>query len=117
FNDRNYATRIGVKKGKLGYMAPEYLNGEPVDARSDLFQLGVTLTEAIGGKRLFSADTPGRPRHADQMRAAIQRHVANAGALPSDLFELIVRLCSPDPKDRPASAWDVLAELERIAAG
>jgi len=46
-------TISGSLKGKLGYMAPEQARGEQVDARADLFSLGVVLWECVAGRRLF----------------------------------------------------------------
>ena len=46
-------TNAGSLKGKLGYMAPEQARGEPVDARADIFSLGVVLWECLTGRRLF----------------------------------------------------------------
>ena len=43
----------GSLKGKLAYMAPEYLRGEPIDRRFDIFALGIVLWETLTGKRLF----------------------------------------------------------------
>src|SRR6185295_18346291 len=50
-------TMTGVLKGKVGYMSPEYVRGRPLDARSDVFGLGVVLWEALTGTRLFRAGT------------------------------------------------------------
>jgi len=49
-------TRAGVLKGKFGYMSPEQAEGEELDARSDIFSLGIVFYEAITGERLFVAD-------------------------------------------------------------
>lgn len=49
-------TRTGMLKGKLPYMAPEQIRGEPVDQRSDVFSMGVVLWEALTGERLFARD-------------------------------------------------------------
>ncbi len=48
------ATRTGVLKGKLRYMAPEQVGGGPLDRRSDLFSVGVMLWEALAGQRLWA---------------------------------------------------------------
>lgn len=50
------STSDGSLKGKLAYMAPEYLKGETIDRRFDLFAMGVVLWEAIAGKRCFRGD-------------------------------------------------------------
>src|SRR5262249_7035492 len=50
-------TRTGVRKGKLPYMAPEQISGDPVDARADVWAIGVMLWEALTGQRLFDRDT------------------------------------------------------------
>ncbi len=47
------STTDGNLKGKLAYMAPEYLRGEPIDRRFDIFAMGVVLWEALTGQRLF----------------------------------------------------------------
>ncbi len=51
------ATRAGTVKGKFGYIAPEYLRGERIDGRADLFALGVVLYRALTGARPFVGDS------------------------------------------------------------
>src|SRR5690606_37854789 len=48
-------TQAGIIKGKLAYIAPEYLEGE-IDHRADLWALGVVAYELLTNKRLFSSD-------------------------------------------------------------
>ncbi len=48
-------TQVGTLKGKYGYMSPEQVVGRPIDARSDLFAVGVVLAELLTGRRLFTA--------------------------------------------------------------
>ncbi len=50
-------TRTGVLKGKLPYMSPEQIQAEQLDARSDVFALGVCLWEALTGNSLFDRDS------------------------------------------------------------
>jgi serine/threonine protein kinase len=49
-------TRTGALKGKCSYMSPEQAAGEPVDARADIFALGIVLHELLTGRRLFKAE-------------------------------------------------------------
>ncbi|MDP3153304.1 MAG: serine/threonine-protein kinase [Archangium sp.] len=51
------ATTAGTVKGKHGYIAPEYLLGQPLDGRADVFALGVVLYRALTGKRPFQGET------------------------------------------------------------
>ena len=51
------ATTAGTVKGKHGYIAPEYLLGQPLDGRADVFALGVVLYRALTGKRPFVGET------------------------------------------------------------
>jgi serine/threonine-protein kinase len=49
-------TQAGVVKGKCSYMAPEQVDGQPVDRRCDVFAAGIVLWEALTAKRLFRGD-------------------------------------------------------------
>ncbi len=51
-------TDEGVIKGKFGYLSPEAARGEPVDARTDVFALGIITWELLAGRRLFVGDDP-----------------------------------------------------------
>jgi serine/threonine-protein kinase len=50
-------TDPGVVKGKFSYLSPEVAKGQPIDARADIFALGVCLWEMLAGRRLFLGDT------------------------------------------------------------
>lgn len=53
FKKKDHATTTGQLKGKVAYMAPEYLRNEPIDRTLDVFAMGVVLWEALTGRRLF----------------------------------------------------------------
>ena len=91
------ATVPGVLKGKFAYMAPEQARGDSVDARTDVFALGVVLWEMLTGQRLFDADSdvgmlravqesaiPAPSRLNDRLPAALDDIVARALARPSE---------------------------------
>jgi hypothetical protein len=105
-------TDVRSAKGKVGYMAPEQLRGEPVDRRADIFSLGVVLYMAATGKRPFPGDSVEErqqkvlrgdfpaPREADPsvdaeleriilkaMQGAVDRRYATAAAMGEDLQE------------------------------
>jgi serine/threonine-protein kinase len=51
--DSSAESRVGLLKGKLGYMAPEQARGERIDRRADVFAVGVMLWELIAGRRMW----------------------------------------------------------------
>ena len=53
--ERQGKTKAGTLKGKYGYMSPEQVVEQSLDARSDLFSVGVVLAELLTGRRLFAA--------------------------------------------------------------
>ena len=53
--ERAHKSKTGTLKGKYGYMSPEQVLEQPLDARSDLFSVGVVLAEMLTGRRLFAA--------------------------------------------------------------
>jgi serine/threonine-protein kinase len=57
---RAQTTREGQVKGKLAYMAPEQLRGQPLSRQADLYAAAVVLWEVLAGRRLFAGDNEGR---------------------------------------------------------
>jgi eukaryotic-like serine/threonine-protein kinase len=88
------ATTAGTVKGKHGYIAPEYLLGQPLDGRADVFALGVVLYRALTGKRPFLGET----------EAAIS--IAVVSDQPRSPLELV-------PDLNPALAAVVMMALEK----
>lgn len=98
-------TADGAVIGTPRYLAPEQVAGDPVDARTDLFALGVMLYEVLGGQSPFPDSLVGRvlrdaPPIADRAPACDPR-----------LARLVDRLLARVPSQRPASAADALAML------
>jgi len=103
-------TEAGAVAGTLAYMAPEVLNGEPADPRSDLWALGVMLYQAVSGA------LPFRGRSAFETTSAILRDAAAQlpPRVPSALAALIRRLLAKPPGERYQRASEVHAALEAI---
>lgn len=107
----------GVVKGKLLYMSPEQLVGGALDARTDLYSLGIVLYEsALGLKRpLFDAETEALVR-----AALLKRQVVPPARLdpdfPEDLSALIMKALDRDPDRRFASASAMARALEALIA-
>lgn len=116
-------TALGTIVGTQGYMAPEQALGKTVDARSDLYVVGVLLWEMLAGRPLFSPSASLTDVVTAQLGGEIPvappRLLADgsmAGA-PFDLERLIRDLLSADLERRPQGAVELRAELLRIVAG
>jgi serine/threonine-protein kinase len=73
-------TTQGTLKGKLGYMAPEYVRSKPIDARADVFAMGTVTWEALTGKRLFRGEGD-----ADTIERVLTAQVAPPSSVASDV--------------------------------
>jgi serine/threonine protein kinase len=105
---RRSTTVVG---GTPYYMAPEQASGESVDARTDLYALGVTLFEWVTGARPFEAgDVTWHHRHT-----AAPDPRARGVDLPEPFAALILALLAKAPAERPASAEAVGRQLQAIA--
>lgn len=108
-------TRTGVTLGTPAYMAPEQLTGEPADARTDTYALGVMLYELLTGRLPFPATTLGELlRAVASGEPAPLRHWRPE--LPTGLDALMNQLLQRAPGLRPQNLLGLAAELERWAA-
>lgn len=109
----SHLTTSGAILGTPAYMAPEQARGEPVDARTDLFSLGVVLYRAITGQNPFrgtssvatlmevTTHTPPNPR-------------SFCADVPPELSALVMKLIAKVPDDRPSTAREVFEALATI---
>lgn len=100
---------------KLGYVSPEQTQGREVDARSDLFSLGVVLAEMLLGAPLFCGETELEVVSALQAR---EWHGLQGldGRAPPLVIALLKKLLAASPRNRPAGAAQVQMELERLGS-
>jgi serine/threonine protein kinase len=106
-------THPGLIVGTMPYMAPEQIEGRPVDARVDVFALGVMMYELATGKRPFSGDSSATVL-ASILRDQPRPLADDRPDLPGHLGHLIARSLEKRPDDRVQTARDVLNELKLL---
>ena len=97
-------------RGDAPYMAPEQVRGDPVDARTDLFALGVVLYELASGKRPFAGETLVDVDHAIPRDAPKPLRMLRSDLLPG-LDRIVNRCLEKKPRERFQTALDVSNEL------
>ncbi|MCA9952322.1 MAG: protein kinase [Anaerolineales bacterium] len=106
------ATLTGSKAslGTPGYMSPEQIKGEKVDARSDIYALGVIVFEMLTGQRPFRAESPAMVL-VKQMTAA-PPHIRDIQPnLPVQYDAVLAQTMAHEPEERPSTAGDVVKML------
>ena len=106
-------TQVGVTMGTPLYMSPEQVNGRPLDARSDIYSLGVMAWHMLTGHPPFMGETA---------LAVAVKHLSEAPPslaearpdVPVGVRNLIERMMSKKKEDRPADAQSVLNELKQL---
>jgi eukaryotic-like serine/threonine-protein kinase len=109
-------TEAGSIIGTAQYLSPEQAKGAPVDARSDLYSVGIVLYEMLTGTVPFTGDTPLEiamkhlstvPQPPSKVRPEI----------PHELDQVVLRALAKNPEDRYHSAEEMDADLTRVARG
>ena len=99
-------TKTGIVLGTPSYMSPEQLAGKPVDGRSDLFSLGVTLYELMTGNQPFTGDTMATLMYqiSNKRQTDVIRHRSD---IPPCLRTLVNKLLQKDPDKRIQTGADL----------
>jgi serine/threonine-protein kinase len=103
-------TQPGLMVGTAKYLAPEQVRGEPVDARTDIYSLGVVLYEMLCGRPPFAADTDASTALARLHRDPLRPRQVRAN-VPRALEEVVGKAMAREPDQRYASASDLRAAL------
>jgi serine/threonine-protein kinase len=108
----NRLTRTGHLVGTPHYMAPELIRGEPIGIKADIYSFGVMMYEMFSGKLPYDGENAMNIlfRHLDGDAAALTDVVPS---FPSALGEVVMRAMHLDPSRRPATAAELLVELEQ----
>ena len=109
-------TETGSIMGTAQYLSPEQAQGQPVDARSDLYSIGVVLYELLAGVPPFDADSPVTIALKQVSEDPVPPRVRNP-AVPRALDALVMRALRKDPAARFQSADEFIVALESAMAG
>ncbi|HEX5752829.1 MAG TPA: serine/threonine-protein kinase [Archangium sp.] len=107
-------TRTGTLKGKVAYMSPEHLMGKPpLDARTDIYALGVVLYELITGRKPFDAQSD-----VQMVQAIIHESPIDVRTLrtdvPAELVAILDKALAKDREARYRGCWEMQEDLERF---
>jgi eukaryotic-like serine/threonine-protein kinase len=102
----------GAVTGSPRYRAPEQLQKAPVDARTDLFSLGVVLYELLAGRRAFEGETLADINHAVLETDPTPVHEIDA-RIPIEVSAIVSRLMARAPSDRYTCASELSVDLRR----
>lgn len=104
-------TRPGLIKGKISYMSPEQMRGQPIDRRSDVFAAGIILYELLTGRRLFAARTD-----VDTIRNVIKGNIPSLENvrpdIPPALTAIVMKALEREVEQRYGWAADLSVDLQ-----
>ncbi len=106
-------SEAGIIKGKFSYLSPEAAQGLDVDARTDIFAVGIILWEMLSGRRLFLGDTDYGTVKLVQAAKIPSLHAENP-AIPRELDAVLARALARDPAARYSSARDLGRDLTTL---
>jgi eukaryotic-like serine/threonine-protein kinase len=105
-----FLSRTGLAMGTAGYMSPEQVRGEKLDARTDLFSFGLVLYEMATGKRAFAGDSGPELQEAILTQSQIPARDLNP-KLPAMLENILNRALEKNRERRYQSAAEIRADL------
>lgn len=113
--DQSRITTEGMIVGTVAYIAPEQALGQPPDARSDLYALGAMLYEMLAGRLPFLGDDAVGviSQHISTPPVRLSWHNPD---VPPAVEDLVLRLLSKEPQDRPSSAAEVADAIDALAS-
>jgi len=107
-------TRTGATAGTAGYMSPEQVRREKLDARTDLFSFGLILYEMAAGQRAFTGATMAIVHEAILNETTVPAHQLNSG-VPRRLDGVITKALEKDRERRYRSAAELRKDLARVS--
>jgi len=111
--DGDNLTGDGLSPGTPGYMSPELIRGRAIDARSDIYTLGVILYELVAGQRPFQGNGRYDTLHCHLFNTAPDVRQFNPHA-PANLAYLIAQALAKEPEGRPQTVEMLAQALRQI---
>jgi len=108
-------TSPGSTLGTVAYMSPEQAKGEPLDARTDLFSLGVVIYEMATGAKPFAGQSTAEVFASLLMREPAAVSTVNP-AMPAELDGIVARLLAKEKEQRYQTADELVRDLEALDA-
>ncbi len=103
----------GIIKGKFSYLSPEAAMGQEVDARTDIFAVGIILWELLAGQRLFLGETDFQT--VKKVQQAVVPPISSINkAVPPELEKIITRTLARDPNARYQTARELGIDLNKF---
>ena len=109
-------TEVGSIIGTAQYLSPEQARGAPVDARSDLYSVGVVLYELLTGEAPYNGDTPVEIA-MKHLSAVPEPPSVKRPEVPPELDAVVLRALAKNPDDRFQSVEEMDADLNAISKG
>jgi len=100
----------GVFAGTIPYSSPEQIQNQPLDARSDIFSLGIVIHEVLTREHPFEGETFAVTA-ANILGGRVHKPLSSIPGIPPALVGLVGRMLRTNPDDRPATMQKVAAEL------
>jgi serine/threonine-protein kinase len=107
------ATQAGQLKGKVSYMAPEQVRGDPIDRRVDVFAMGIVLYALTTGKHPFRKDSEGATLFAITAPEAVIAPRKFIPDYPQPLQDVVLKALDKDRNQRYGSASELLKALDK----
>ncbi|PID96309.1 MAG: serine/threonine protein kinase [Actinomycetales bacterium] len=100
----------GVLLGTVSYLAPEQLDGDRADERSDVYAVGLILYELLTGQKAFQGQNPMHVAY-QHVHGPVPRASDRVATVPFELERVIAHAAAKDPRRRPADASEMAREL------
>ena len=107
-------TKLGDRPGTLKYMSPEQARGEPLDARTDIFSLGLLLYEMLAGRHPYAYTNDEEILDALKSEDEVPPVTRVHDAIPAALDRIVTKSLKKKREERYSSASEMLSELEQL---